>query len=179
MHTFLLYLPALVMLACCGTALTIGSATERQGATIYFVAWIGCALVLSDHPIGAALDAFTAIDVVVFASFVLLAWKSKRTWPICAAAFQAVELLADTARYLGVSVKATAPIYAGNVAAYGILATMVAGAWLSWREREALRSFGINAQAETSSPASARSIRSSVRPTPKMATKDPNRGPWF
>jgi hypothetical protein len=166
------------MLLGCGVALSLGGTTERQGAAIYFVSWIGSMMVMGDN-LAFGYLALTAIDVVMFGCLALLAWKSGRAWPAWASAFQAIELLADISKDLGLKVNGIAMYSAVNIASYGVIATMIIGAVVAWREREALKSFGIDDQLDSNSPARARSMSSSVRPTPKMATKDPKRGPWF
>lgn len=155
-----------------------GDPTEQQGAAILFVTWIAWNFALAAANSATVYFLF-AMDLVEFAAFVGLAWTSRRSWAIVAALLQSIGIIAYFARGIGVDVEEPAITAALRVAALGVRFALIAGTFVAWREREALKSFGIDPQASTSSPASARSMSSRVRATPKMATKDPNRGPWF
>lgn len=120
-------------------ALIVGDAWERQGATVYFVGWLGSIFVVMDRHSQGGLDPYLAIDLVMLGAFVLLAWKSCRAWPVWAAAFLGIEIMVDVMRDAGMKVDGRAVFYALNISSYGVLVALTAGAWVAWREREALR----------------------------------------
>jgi len=171
-------LGALFMFGACGFAVASGGKTEQQGGAFTFVAWIGTLVVEADGSAHAQWG-IIAIDSILFLIFVVLATNSHRSWPIWSSAFQAIGIFEEVAHELGTKIDNLSYIFADNISGNGVIMSMAIGAFVAWRERKALKAFGIDPQLETSSPASARSISSSVRPTPKMATKDPKRGPWF
>jgi hypothetical protein len=169
-------------LAINGVALLKGDQPERYGAIIMFVAWVGSNLLLySDisHNALALTNGLFAIDIVVLLSLAGLAWTSRRAWAIIATILQALQVFIHVARDMGLPISDLTYFYALTVSGYGQLAAVLVGTLIAWRERAALASFGIVDQPGANSPASARAMRSSVRSTPKIATKDPNRGPWF
>ncbi len=170
--------PLWITLIACAFALALGGATERQGGAIYLVGWVGSVITLNDPRPDAQFDGYLAADFVVFAALALLAWKSSRAWPIWACAFQAIELIVDITRDLGIKTNWMGLMSALNLSSYGSIAAMAVGTWIAWREREALKGLVTPTQFATSSPARALSMRATVRARPKMATNDPNRGPW-
>jgi hypothetical protein len=165
--------------ATCGFALVKGDAQERQAGMVLFIDTVAWNFAVADVVPTEKFSVFFWLDLVLFGTFALLSWKSVRTWPIWASAFQSIAVFVDICRNFGLKLPPFTYFSAINVSTYGVLVMLTLGTFIAWRERAALRAFGIDGQPSTSSPASARAIRSSVRPTPKMATKDPNRGPWF
>lgn len=170
-------LPIAATLLICGLAMLKGDAPERQGATIMFVAWVSSNVVVREVTNPANL--LFAIDVVVLISLSALAWTTRRAWAVVASVTQALEMVIHLARDMGAEIEVHAYYAAQAVSGYVQLLALLAGTIVAWRERAALASFGIIAQPDASSPASAPSMSSSVLSTPKIATKDPNRGPWF
>ncbi len=173
-------LPIIATIVACGLALLKGDTVERNGATIMFVAWLSGNLMLLQKLGPATTNLLFAIDVVLFLSLSGLAWNSRRAWAVLAALTQALGILIHVSRDAGLPIDALTYFITLSIVGYSQLIALLVGTIVAWREREALASFGIDAQsAEASSPAKARSISPSVFSTPKMATKDPNRGPWF
>jgi hypothetical protein len=173
-------LPVVTTLLICGFALMKGDEPERYVSTITFVAWVSTNLIIWQKlDYHTTTNLLFAIDIVVLASLGVLAWKFARVWVILITALQALQIVIHIARDIGFKIDDHTYYYALTVSGYGQLIAMLVGTIIAWRERSALASFGIVAQPAVSSPASARSIRPSVLSTPKMATNDPKRGPWF
>jgi hypothetical protein len=173
-------LPVIATLVACGIAFLKGDNSERHGAMIMFVAWVSGNLIIQQKLAHGTTELLFAIDVVVFGALAALAWTSRRAWAILASLAQAFQILVHIALEMGLRIDELTYIIALSISGYGQLLALAVGAVIAWREREALASFGIVVQPdEASSPARARSISASVFSTPKIATKDPNRGPWF
>jgi hypothetical protein len=156
-----------------------GDAPERNGALILFVSWVSACLVA-----GQNLDATVTtnilfgIDIVVLATLSALAWSCRKAWAIVASLTQALQIIVHVARDLGAQISDSTYYDTLAIAGHGMALALVIGTAIAWREREALRSFGLIDQ-DGNVVANARSTSSSVLSTPKIATKDPNRGPWF
>jgi hypothetical protein len=176
---FAYYLPIVANVLALGFAILKGDAPERNGALILFVTWVGQSLVAWQNFQAAATNILFAMDIVVLATLSALAWSCRKAWAIMASLGQALQIIIHVARDLGVKISDSTYYDTLDIAGYGILLALTVGTAIAWRERAALASFGIVDQPGANSPASARSTRSSVRSTPKIATKDPNRGPWF
>jgi hypothetical protein len=172
-------LPIVLTVVGCGLALLKGDAAEKQGATIMFVAWISENFVMMQKLAHGTTNLLFAIDVVLLLALCGVAWTCRRAWAVLASMAQAMAVLIHIMREMGVRIDGLTYFITLSIAGYGQLLALIIGTVIAWRERAALASFGIVAQPDDSSPASARSIRPSVFSTPKMATKDPNRGPWF
>lgn len=173
-------LPVISTFLICGFALMKGDEPERYVSIITFVAWVSSNLIIWQKiDYRTTTNLLFAIDLVVLAAFCVAARKFDRTWMIVISAMQALQIVIHIARDAGIGIDNHTYYYALTVSGYGQLITMLVGTAIAWRERAALASFGIVDQSRTSFPESARSISSSVLSTPKIATKDPNRGPWF
>ena len=108
-----------------------------------------------------------------------MAWTSRRAWAVLVALLQALQIIIHISRDLGFR-STTYLLLRLESPAMDRLFALIVGTIVAWREREALASFGITAQpADASSPAKARSIRPIVFSRPKMAAKEPKRGPWL
>jgi hypothetical protein len=172
LHFLLRYSPIIATVLACGFAI--------NGALILFVGWVSATLVAWQN-LGATTttNMLFAMDIVVLIILSALAWSCRKAWAILASLAQALQIIIHVARDLGAGINDTTYYNTLAIAGYGQLLALAVGTVIAWREREALASFGIVDQSAATSPASARAMRSSVRSTPKIATKDPKRGPWF
>jgi len=173
-------LPIASTIGVCGVALLKGDEPERYGSTIMFVAWVSSTLLIWQRLGNVTLtNLLFGIDLVVLISLSALTWTYRRAWLVITTILQVLQIFSHIARDLGAKIDNLTYYYALTVSGYAQLLAILVGTVIAWRERAALASFGIVDQPGASAPASARSIRSSVLSTPKIATKDPNRGPWF
>jgi hypothetical protein len=174
-------LPVLTTILACAFAMIKGDTPERYGATMMFVAWVcGVTILLQKQGAVITTNLLFAVDIVVFLVFCVLANGYRRGWIIVVALAQALEIVIHIAREIGMRIDNLTYIYTLSIAGYVEILALAAGTFIAWRERDALASFGIVAHPDdANSPDRAASISASVFSTPKIATKDPNRGPWF
>lgn len=175
---FIADLPILANILACGFAILKGDAPERNGATVLFVAWVSGNLVIWQNLGAITTNILFALDIVVFVTLSALAWSSRKAWTILASLAQALQIIVHIARELGTKISDDTYYYTLAVAGYGIVLALFIGTAVAWRERAALQSFGLIDQ-DGKVISKARSTRSSVRPPPKIAATDPNRGSWF
>lgn len=93
---------------------------------------------------GEALVFFT--DLALGVILALVAWRSRRSWPVWATAFQSIALAVDVSHATDLQLSWMAYAAAANVSANGVAVTLAVGTWIAWREREALDDFGIDAR---------------------------------
>ena len=178
MDFFIADLPIIATLLASGFAILKGDAPERNGAFILFVTWVSQTLVAWQNLGAVTTNILFGMDIVVLATLSALAWSCRKAWAIVASLAQALQIIIHVARDLGAQISDSTYYETLAIAGYGQLLALAVGTVIAWREREALRSFGLIDQ-DGNVVANARSTSSSVLSTPKMATKDPNRGPWF
>jgi hypothetical protein len=130
--------PSALFAAICGFALWKGDRTEKLGAGLLLVAWAASFVAQQDTGLLNTQYAVLAIDVVALGALSFLAWRSERSWPVWAAAFQAIEVAVHIAKGAGLRIPGIAYIAAVNLSSYGVMAALAVGAWIAWREREAL-----------------------------------------
>jgi hypothetical protein len=119
-----------------------GDRPEQQGAAALLVCWVATLVFQDDSRrfgpyITVAL--MTAIDFALLAAFVLIALRSRRAWPVWAAGFQAISLFPDVTRLLQLKLSGIIFVTAVDIANYGLLVALAAGAIIAWRERETLK----------------------------------------
>jgi hypothetical protein len=85
-------------------------------------------------------------DVALTLTLAFIAWRSPRSWPVWATAFQAIALTVDVAHATDLNLSWVAYAAASNLSAYGVDGALAVGTWIAWREREALSDFGIDAR---------------------------------
>lgn len=139
--TFIGWAGALIMLGGCTFALTLGGKQERIAATAYLLCWLFSTLTR----IGVASNQYAsfivlALDTSLLITFATLVWKSPNNWPVWATTFQ---LLVVTLQFLYVidfKPPVSAYITIVNVAALGIIISLIVGTFLAWQERSVLNS---------------------------------------
>ena len=82
--------------------------------------------------------AVMAIELLLFVFLLLLGWKSNRTWPIWAAAFQSVTVLVHVVVMIDFRIRAIAYISAYTVGTYGVLISVAVGTVQAWRLKRAM-----------------------------------------
>lgn len=80
-----------------------------------------------------------ALDLVLLAVFIGIAWHSRRSWPVWAAAFQGLIVTG----HLLIAANLRPPAYAfaavNNLANYGLLIALAVGTFWAWQEWKAAR----------------------------------------
>lgn len=120
------------MALCCGYAGWRGGAPERIGAGLQVGAF---ALTVFVHRafdaagFRSANVATAAIDVLLLAALVTLAWRSTRYWPLWIAGWQLAAIVAHLAKTIDPAMLASGYAIQAQIWAYPMLAATAAGAW--------------------------------------------------
>lgn len=125
----------LIMVSVCVFALWQGDQPERVGAGAYLLAWLLTLVIQNDAQLTSLQPPMLAIDVVVLGIFVGLAWKSHKTWPLWAAAFQLLATMAYFVPMVDARLPAWSYLTVVNIAGYGVLASLGIGTFWAWQER--------------------------------------------
>ena len=116
-------------------ALLAGGRTERVGAAILGV---GALLGMTVQAVSGTFDPvwrLLAVDLLIFAGFVALTWRTTRRWPFAAVAFQGVGLAVHAIRLLTQSMNPWIYLTALAATGYGVMAALAAGVWQAHRNR--------------------------------------------
>ncbi|MBW8302937.1 MAG: hypothetical protein K0M78_03115 [Brevundimonas sp.] len=115
-----------------------GDEPERVGAGAYALASLAALLVQNDSQLYGPQWGLMAVESVLLAVFIAVAWKSRRSWPVWASALQAVIVMS----HLLITTDIRPPIAAFyavvNLATYGVLLMLALGVLQAWRDRRAL-----------------------------------------
>jgi hypothetical protein len=130
---------AAAILIICAGALWKGDRIEQWGGGICFMAWLATILIQDD--VGATLEQFAllGVDFAVLVALGFLAWRGEKTWPVWAAACQAITVAVHLAKMVDFRIPTAAYISALVLASYGVLIALAIGTVVAWREREALK----------------------------------------
>lgn len=126
----------------CLVAFWLGERDERRAATLLLLSSIAELAIQKYTGLGNKQYGVFAVDLLTLIMFAVIAWRSKRSWPIWATSCQAISVVAWLAGIVGFRVAQVANVAAVNLAIYGVVASLAVGTFTVWREREALRSFG-------------------------------------
>jgi len=77
------------------------------------------------------------IDMIMLGVWVALAWKSRRSWPVWAAALQSLVSVSHVLTLVDIRPPASAFIAVINLASVGILLALAIGTFWAWQERRA------------------------------------------
>ena len=130
---------AAAILIICAAALWKGDRLEQWGAGICILAWLATILIQDDAAAGIEEFALLGVDFAVLAALGVLAWRGVRSWPVWAAACQAITVAIHLAKMVDFRIPTAAYISALVLASYGVLIALAIGTAVAWREREALK----------------------------------------
>jgi hypothetical protein len=132
------YVGAGSVLLVCLFALTKGGRPERIGAGTMLVAWF--LSILSQTYLGYASVQWPMflIDLIVLIVFVALVWKSPRSWPVWACAFQLLTVASHVMVLLKLRPEISAFYTVLNMTGYGIMIAIAVGTFFAWQERRAV-----------------------------------------
>lgn len=131
---------AILWLGVCAFALLKGDRPERFTAGALVVAWLATLAVHRDTVLTSVPIPVMLIDVVLLVLLIGLSWRTDRSWPVWAAAFQSIIVLVHIVTLIDFRIRAIAYLSAQTVGSYGLLACLAIGTFLAWQTREALRS---------------------------------------
>jgi hypothetical protein len=128
---------AIVMVAVGLFAFWKGDEPERVGASAYGFAWFAALLIQADSRLSGTQWAMFALDLVVLAVFGALAWKSRRAWPVWAAALQLVVVMSHIVIAIDLGTPMASFYTVLNLTSYGVLLCLAVGTFWAWQERRA------------------------------------------
>ncbi|MBF0663927.1 MAG: hypothetical protein IR159_00025 [Brevundimonas sp.] len=115
-----------------------GDEPERVGAGALAIGAMATLLLQEDARLYGLQWRLMIVESIMLAAYVALAWKSRRSWPVWAAALQSVVVMC----HLLTTADPRPPLVAFyaviNLASYGILLALAIGVVQAWRERRAL-----------------------------------------
>ena len=114
-----------------------GDDPERTAAGGFVLSWVASLLIQGDGSVGGTQWGLMAIDAVMLAVFVALAWKSQRAWPVWAAAFQSLTVMSHILTLVDIRPPLSAFYAVINLASLGILLSIAVGTFWAWQDRQA------------------------------------------
>ena len=114
-----------------------GDEPERIAAGGYVLAWFASLLIQDDGAVGGTQWGLMAIDAIMLAVFIALAWKSERAWPVWTAALQSLTVMSHILSLVDIRPPVSAFYAVINLASTGILLSIAIGTFWAWQERRA------------------------------------------
>ena len=115
-----------------------GDEPERVGGGAYAIGALATLLVQDDSRLYGAQWPLILVETAMLIAYVALAWKSRRSWPIWAAALQSVVVMCHILPAVDLRPPLAAFYAVINLASYGILLVLALGVLQAWRDRRAL-----------------------------------------
>ncbi|MBX7249634.1 MAG: hypothetical protein K1X35_11410 [Caulobacteraceae bacterium] len=139
LDTWYTWIGAGAVLLICGGALWKGDRLEQWGGGLCVLAWLATILIQDDVTAGLEEFALMGVDAAMLVALGALAWRGERSWPVWAAACQAITVAVHLAKFVDFRIPVLAYLTALVLASYGVLISLAIGTFVAWREREALR----------------------------------------
>lgn len=114
-----------------------GDDPERIAAGGYVLSWFASLLIQGDGSVTGTQWGLMAIDAIMLAVFIALAWKSDRAWPVWTAALQSLTVMSHVLTLVDIRPPVSAFYAVINLASTGILFTIAVGTFWAWQERRA------------------------------------------
>jgi hypothetical protein len=128
---------AVFMVVVCGFAFLKGDEPERIAAGAFVLAWFASLLAQDDSNRYSVQWGVFAIDMVMLVVLGALAWKSRRTWPVWAAACQLMVVTSHIMSLVDLRPSVIAVLTVINLAGYGVLVALTVGTFWAWQDRRA------------------------------------------
>jgi hypothetical protein len=128
---------AIFVVAICLFAFWKGDEPERLAAGAYVLGWFASLLAQGDGKVFQVQWGVFAIDVVMLVVLAALVWKSRRVWPVWAAACQLLVVTSHVLSIFDVRPSVSAFLTVVNLAGYGVLVALAVGTFWAWQERRA------------------------------------------
>lgn len=112
-----------------------GDEPERIGAGAFLLGVFATQLVHDRGALEGTQWGVLAVDVVFLTVCIALAWKSRRIWPVWACGFQSLVVMSHVLTLVDARPPLAAFYAAINLAGYGVLLSIAAGALIAWRDR--------------------------------------------
>lgn len=114
-----------------------GDEPERMGAAAYALVFLGSLMAPDSSDLSVPQWGLMAMDGVLLAVFLGLAFHSRRAWLVWASAFQALIVTVHVLVAANLRPPSDAFATAYNMSNYGLLTAMAVGAFWAWQERRA------------------------------------------
>jgi len=130
-------LGAVFVVIVCAFAFLKGDEPERFGAGAFVLGWFATLLVQTDGSLYQAQPGVFAVDVLMLGVLAALVWKSRRAWPVWAAAMQLLIVMSHVVIYVDLRPPAASFVTVVNLAGYGVLLALAIGTFWAWQDRRA------------------------------------------
>ncbi|NJC41875.1 hypothetical protein GGQ87_002170 [Brevundimonas alba] len=121
-------------------ALLRGDETERIGGSVYAIGSLASLLIQNDTALYGPQWGLMIVDAGLLAAYAALAWKSRRSWPVWAAALQSLIVMTHVLTLVDLRPPIMAFYAVINLSNYGVLLALALGVAHAWRaERAAAR----------------------------------------
>lgn len=114
-----------------------GDEPERVGAGAYALGFLASLLTQDDGALYGTQWGMMGVDLVMLAVLAGLAWKSRRSWPVWAAAMQSIVVMSHVLTLVDVRPPMAAYMTVINLASYGLILSIAIGTFWAWQERRA------------------------------------------
>lgn len=128
---------AVFVVCICLFAFLKGDEPERIGAGAYIVGWLGSLVTQEALHMDSPQYGILTFDVAMLAVLCGLAWKSRRSWPVWAAALQLVAVMSNTLVMIDPRAPLASLFTILNLTGYGVLICIAVGTFWAWQERKA------------------------------------------
>ncbi len=115
-----------------------GDEPERVGGGAYAIGALASLLLQDDSQLYGPQWGLMIVETVMLVAWAALAWKSRRSWPIWACAFQSVAVMSHVLTTTDMRPPIAAFYAVVNLASYGVLLVLALGVLQAWRDRRAL-----------------------------------------
>ena len=115
-----------------------GDEPERVGGGAYAIGALASLLFQDDSQLYGPQWGLMLVETVMLVAWAALAWKSRRSWPIWACAFQSVAVMSHVLTTTDMRPPIAAFYAVVNLASYGVLLVLALGVVQAWRDRRAL-----------------------------------------
>ena len=115
-----------------------GDEPERVGGGAYAIGALASLLLQDDSQLYGPQWGLMIVETVMLVAWAALAWKSRRSWPIWACAFQSVAVMSHVLTTTVMRPPIAAFYAVVNLASYGVLLVLALGVVHAWRDRRAL-----------------------------------------
>ncbi len=112
-----------------------GDEPERIGAGAFLLGVFATLLIHNGGALRGVQWGVLTVDLVFLGVCAALAWKSRRSWPVWASAFQLVVVMSHLLVLVDLRPAMAAFYFVINLAGYGVLASIAVGTWQAWRDR--------------------------------------------
>lgn len=114
-----------------------GDEPERMGAAAYAMVFLAVKMTSNGSLVNFPRWGAMAMEIVLLAVFIGIAWHSRRAWPVWAASFQALIVTCHVLIAANLRPPHNAVAAVINMSNYGLLIAIAVGTFWAWQERRA------------------------------------------